>query len=267
MTDTTPSREILDYYGQGREDERLRAGAGLLELLRTQDVLRRLLPPAPAHVLDVGGGTGAHAGWLAADGYAVRLIDPVPRHVRRARTLPGVAACQGDARRLPVRGGTADAVLLLGPLYHLQDRADRVRALAEARRAVRPGGLVVAATINRFSGLHDLLNDGRYFTPAARETTDAATADGRLRPGAAGFTTAYLHHPEEVPGEFRDAGLSPGGQYGLEGAAWLMADLPAWLADPDRRTTVLDALRRTESVPSLLGTSAHLLTAGTAPPR
>ncbi|MEV7007591.1 class I SAM-dependent methyltransferase [Streptosporangium sp. NPDC051022] len=66
----------------------------------------------------------------------VGLFDPVPAHVERAGELAGVTARPGDARALPVRDAGADAVLLLGPLYHLAEHADRIRALSEARRAL-----------------------------------------------------------------------------------------------------------------------------------
>ncbi|WP_055590944.1 class I SAM-dependent methyltransferase [Peterkaempfera griseoplana] len=261
--------EILAYYARGQEDARLRSGAGRLEFWRTQDVLRRLLPPAPARVLDVGGGSGVHAAWLAADGYRVELLDPVPLHVAQAAELPGVTARHGDARSLPAADGSADAVLLLGPLYHLTERADRVAALAEAARVARPGGLVVAATINRWAGLHDLLNQGRYFDAATQARVHATVDDGRTRSigPEATFTTAYFHRPDEVPAEFAEAGLVTTGQYGVEGAAWLMGDVVEWLDDPARRAMALDAVRRTESEPSLLGVSSHLLTAATAPSR
>jgi 2-polyprenyl-3-methyl-5-hydroxy-6-metoxy-1,4-benzoquinol methylase len=62
------------------ERYRLDSGQGRLEYLRTWDVLIRVLPAAPATVLDVGGATGAYAGPLAASGYAVRVVDPVPEH-------------------------------------------------------------------------------------------------------------------------------------------------------------------------------------------
>lgn len=259
--------DILAYYARGEEDGRLRDGAGRLEFWRTQEVLRRLLPAAPARVLDVGGGSGVHAAWLAADGHHVELVDPVPLHVAQAAELPGVTARQGDARALQAADDSVDVVLLLGPLYHLTERADRVTALAEAARVVRPGGLVVAATINRWSALHDLLNQGRYFEAGTGDCVRAGLEDGRHRPPTHGplFTTAYLHRPDEVAAEFADAGLEPAGQYGVEGAAWLMADVVEWLDDPERRELVLDTVRRTESVPSLLGVSGHLLTAGTAP--
>ncbi|WP_220134746.1 methyltransferase domain-containing protein [Nonomuraea soli] len=72
------TQELLAYYEQDREHSRLREERGRLEFWRTQDVLRRVLPPAPARVLDVGGGTGVHAELLAADGYDVELLDPHP---------------------------------------------------------------------------------------------------------------------------------------------------------------------------------------------
>ncbi|SNX64955.1 methyltransferase family protein [Streptomyces sp. TLI_55] len=272
MTHTRPSqqpavhKEILAYYARGKEDARLREGgapAGRLEFWRTQDVLRRLLPAAPARVLDVGGGSGVHAEWLAADGHEVHLVDPVPLHVAQASRLPGVTAFIGDARDLSAEDAAYDVVLMLGPLYHLPERGDRVRALAEARRVVKPGGLVIAATINRYAQLHDLLREERYFTPLNRERTDAVLDDGRHPYHEEGFfTVAHFAQPEEVPGEFADAGLTVDRQYGVEGVAWLMNGVENWLDDPERRAAVLGATRRIESEPALLGASGHLLTAG-----
>ncbi|NUO99960.1 MAG: class I SAM-dependent methyltransferase [Streptomyces sp.] len=259
----TVTREVLAYYTQDLEHERLREGRGRLEFWRTQDVLRRTLPPPPARVLDVGGGTGVHAEWLLADGYEVDLLDPVPLHVERAARLPGVRAGVGDARRLPVPDRSVDAVLLLGPLYHLPDRADRVRALAEARRVVRPGGLVAAATINRYAAVLDTVNLGTYLDERQREAAHAAAADGVMLSPRRGFS-AYFHDPGEVPREFADAGFPDVRHYGLEGAFWLYGDVDAWLDDPGRRALLLDAQRSMESEPSLLGVSGHLLTVATA---
>ncbi|WP_425565115.1 class I SAM-dependent methyltransferase [Nonomuraea bangladeshensis] len=152
----------------------------------------------PARVLDAGGGTGVHAEWLSADGYAVELLDPVPRHVQRAARLAGVSARLGDARPLPVADASQDAVLLLGHLYHLPNRADRVRTLTEARRALRPGGVIAAATINRHAAVHDAIYLGHHLQERQREAARAAATNGiTLSPGR-GFP-AYLHDPDEVP--------------------------------------------------------------------
>jgi SAM-dependent methyltransferase len=255
--------ETLGYYEQGGEQTRLREGVGRLEFWRTQDVLRRVLPPVPAKVLDVGGGTGVHAEWLAADGYDVELIDPVPLHVAQAERLPGVTARLGDARVLPVPDGQADAVILLGPLYHLTERYDRVRALSEARRAVRPGGVVAAAFISRYAGLHDGFARGFAIKPEHLAAEYHAAATGLMVSPREGGFRGYFHDPDEILAEFADAGLPEPARYGLEGAFWLYGDIDVWLDDEGRRELMLDAARRLESVPSLLGVSGHLLAVST----
>src|SRR5262245_49787637 len=149
------------YYARGEERGRLASRQGRLELVRTVELLERVLPAPPADVLDVGGGPGRYASLLADRGYRVRLVDVVPQHVEQAAEDGRVDAVLGDARSLDEPDASRDAVLLLGPLYHLTERADRVRALAEAGRVVRPGGVVAAAAISRFASLLAGLARGR----------------------------------------------------------------------------------------------------------
>jgi 2-polyprenyl-3-methyl-5-hydroxy-6-metoxy-1,4-benzoquinol methylase len=113
--------ELVEHYGVDLvEDTRLsRSPHGRLEFLRTQELIRRLVPVARARILDIGGGTGVHAAWLAADGHAVHVVDLVPRHIDAAAAREGVTAEVGDARQLSASDESVDVVLLLGPLYHL----------------------------------------------------------------------------------------------------------------------------------------------------
>ncbi|MFD0328229.1 class I SAM-dependent methyltransferase [Streptacidiphilus monticola] len=111
-------------------------------------------------------------------GYLVDLVDPVPLHVKQAGRLADVNVRLGDARALEFENESFDVALLLGPLYHLADADGRALALSEAYRVLRPDGLLVAATINRFAGLHDTLNQGRYFDPCGGRRS-------RLRPRTA----------------------------------------------------------------------------------
>ncbi|MFC0430139.1 bifunctional 2-polyprenyl-6-hydroxyphenol methylase/3-demethylubiquinol 3-O-methyltransferase UbiG [Kutzneria buriramensis] len=97
------------YYERDEEDGRLGQGVGLLELVRTKELVRRHLPPAPASIVDVGDGTGVHARWLAELGYDVDLVDPVPLHVGRAAEIPGVTAVLGDARKLDAADESYDS--------------------------------------------------------------------------------------------------------------------------------------------------------------
>ncbi|MBB2947870.1 SAM-dependent methyltransferase [Actinoplanes lutulentus] len=252
---------ISGYYDRGGEVARLHAGRGRLEFLRTQDVLRRRLPAAPARILDVGGGAGAHARWLAADGYPVRLVDPMPLHVEHAGAIDGVDAVLGDARRLDEPDAAYQATLLLGPLYHLPDRDERVTALREAARVTAPGGVVAAATISRYAGLYDTLIRGRYPEPEVRRITDAELVTGVHEPFDQDlFTLAYFHHPDEIAGEFADAGLTGATTYALEGGAWLFADRDGWLEGDERTQALLEALRSVEEEPAMFGISSHLLT-------
>ena len=145
-------REARAYYDKGREAERLFGGHGVIELARTQEIILRHLSPPPGTVLDVGGGSGVYACWLASLGYRVHLIDAMPLHVEQAEAASArqpeapLASCRlGDARRLDEPDASAEAVLLLRPLYHLTERAERIQALQEAVRVLRPGGLLVAA--------------------------------------------------------------------------------------------------------------------------
>ena len=247
--------DILEYYDRGGEDRRI---LDSVELLRTKVLLRRHLPDN-AEILDVGGASGAHATWLTGDGHRVRIVDPVPRHVATARAR-GIDAVEGDARALAEPDGSRDAVLLLGPLYHLLDRADRVRALAEARRVSRD--LVIAAVISRWAPLWDGLLGGAVdvpgFTPMLREDLDTGVRRGTQHVPH-GFTTCYFHRPEEIAAEVADAGLTLVDLVPVEGMAQWIPDLADRLADPGKRAVLLELLERTEREPAILGATSHLL--------
>ncbi len=256
--------DIVEYYRQMGEATRLQGPEGRLEFLRTWDILTRVLPAAPAAVLDVGGATGVYAGPLAEAGYAVHVVDPVPEHIGAAATVPGVTATLGDARELSEADGSYDAVLLLGPLYHLLDRAERVAAWREAGRVVRPGGPVVASTISRFASMFDGFLQGFHADPAFRAVVERDLATGEHRPPTMRqyFTVSYFHHPDELPAEVADAGLRLDRVVTVEGPLWMMAHRAELVAEP---ALVLEMLRRVEAEPSILGASAHLLTVARRP--
>ncbi|GAA3190879.1 GNAT family N-acetyltransferase [Nonomuraea roseoviolacea] len=246
------------YTTETSESTRLtRSPHGVLEYRRTRELLRRALTPPPARVLDVGGGTGAHARWLAADGYDVHLVDPVPAHVEAAAALPGVTAEVGDARRLRAPDGSADVVLLLGPLYHLTEAADRARALAEARRVLRPGGVVVAAGISRYLSLLEAGTTGRLtegMAAAVRHLIATGDYDGHL-----GFVPAHFHTAAGLRAELESAGLRDVEVYGVEGPAWPALDA-AGEGEFDRLVeAAIRCARVAERDPLLINASAHLL--------
>lgn len=256
---------ILEHYGEGIERDRFAGGYSRIEFIRTKELLERFLPAAPASVLDVGGGPGAYAAWLAERGYRVHLVDPVPLHVEQATERSGFTAALGDARRLDEPDSSYDAVLLLGPLYHLTERVERVGALAEACRVLRPGGVVAAAAISRFASLldglkYDRLGDAAFRTIVERDLAEGQHRNPDRRPEW--FTTAYFHRPDELEAELGDAGLATEGTFGVEGPGWLLRNL--W-DDERQRESVLFAARAVERDPGLIGLSAHLLAVARRP--
>ncbi len=266
--------EIAAHYNQGREQGRLAAGISRLEYGRTQELLQRFLPPAPAVILDIGGGAGVYSFWLASLGYSVHLVDAMPLHIEQAwdvasqpgaPTLAGLSV--GDARHLDFLDRYADATLLLGPLYHLTEREDRLAALQEAHRVLRAGGVICAVGISRFASALDGLYRGFLLDPEFESIVaeDLATGQHRNpndRPHY--FSTAYLHHPDELPAEVSEAGFSDVQALGIEGPAWMMSapDFAAFWDDAEKREALLRIVRVVESEPSLLGASAHLLAVG-----
>jgi ubiquinone/menaquinone biosynthesis C-methylase UbiE len=251
--------DLAEYYTQRTlEDTRLsRSMHGRLEYLRTQELLRRSLTASPARVLDVGGGTGVHAAWLAEDGHAVHVVDPVPAHVQIAAALPGVSAELGDARHLSAPDSSVDVVLLLGPLYHLLEPADRARALAEGRRVLRPGGTLIAAAISRYLSLLETGTNGQL-TTAMEPAVAAVLATGDYN-GHVGFVPSHWHAAEELRVEVQAAGLQEVAVYGVEGPAWTALDAAGEAAFDALLDAALRCARMVEQDPLLINTSAHLL--------
>jgi ubiquinone/menaquinone biosynthesis C-methylase UbiE len=267
--------EVVSYYETRYDEEpRLSGLQGQLEQLRTRVILSRYLPGPPAQVLDVGGGSGPYAFWLAQQGYEVTLIDAVPRHVDRALAISqegtrGVlkACAIGDARALQQADESADAVLLLGPLYHLPALDDRLLALREACRVLRPGGVCVAAAISRFASMLDGYFDGGIEDPEFLAIVKQDLADGRHEnpTDKPYFTTAYFHHPDALADEMAQARLDHVVTLPVEGPFWMLKNLADYLADDGARVRLLEMLALIEQESTLIGCSAHVLAVARKP--
>jgi ubiquinone/menaquinone biosynthesis C-methylase UbiE len=261
--------EIVAHYATGYEEQRLLRGTSQLELVRTQEIVLRYLPLPPAVILDVGGGPGAYSLWLARLGYEVHLLDAMPLHIEQAETAslaqtdhPIASISLGDARHLDRADASVDVVLLMGPLYHLTEREDRIGALKEANRVLREGGIVIAAAISRFASTLDGTKSGYIDDPEFRNIVESDLFNGQHRnPNnhPAYFTTAYFHHPDEIKDEIEAAGLVHEKSMAVEGFAWLLGDFAEIWADTNRCENMLRMIRAVEEEPSLLGVSAHLI--------
>jgi ubiquinone/menaquinone biosynthesis C-methylase UbiE len=263
---------IVGFYRAADESSRLATGWFQLEHARTQELLLRYLPPAPATIIDAGGGAGIYACWLANLRYQVHLMDVVPKHVEQARIAsanqpdhPLASAEVGDARRLPHADATADAVLLLGPLYHLVEKEDRLACLREAFRVLRPGGVLCGAAISHFASLLDSLSHGFFEDPAFAAILDGDLEHGRHRNPTGNllyFTDAFFHRPGELSREFLAAGFQVLEVLPIEGPGWLARDFDRLWNDPHQRERLLAAVRKLEREPSVLGVTSHIMAIG-----
>ena len=265
------SEDVLAYYDRYAEEDRLSIDAFQLEFERTKQILTRVLPKPPARVLDVGGAAGAYSLWLASLGYETHLVDASERLVSEARRRsqaadrPIASLQTADARHLPHPDASMAAVLVMGPLYHLTARDDRLRALREARRVLTRPGILVAAAISRYASALDGMVRGLVRDPAFVEIRNRDLREGQHRNETNRldyFTTAYFHVPEELPVELAEAGFSRIRVLGVEGPAWVFPDFATRWADPVTRADIVELAGLLEAEPSIVGMSAHLLAIG-----
>ena len=262
---------ITEFYELAPEETRLQFGAGPLEEARTRELIERHLPRPPADVVDVGGGAGVYAFWLAEHGYKVQMFDASPRLINEARLRNEKSAHRlvvcgvGDARNIPADDESVSVVLMLGPLYHLVNPDDRLIALREAGRVLQRDGVMFAAAISRWASALDglareLFADPRFGDIVARDIREGQHRNQTERLDF--FTTAYFHRPDELADEVASAGLAVENLYGIEGPAWMLPDFTERWQNPERRAMMMNVARTLEREPFVTGCSAHLLVVG-----
>jgi ubiquinone/menaquinone biosynthesis C-methylase UbiE len=259
--------DLVWYYSRGREWDGLDR-TGPLEGTRTKQIISRRLKGRSLSVVDIGGGPGYYACWLAAEGHRVQLVDPVPLHLEQAEararemevTFAGTHLALAD--RLPFEAESFDVALLLGPLYHLADRDARIVALTEALRVLRPGGTLFAAGISRYAATVDGFFAGLVSQDAFVSRMQAAMANGQWRNDEREeglFTTAYFHSPSELSSEMGEAGFSDPEVLAIEGIwSWIPGFAEKW-QDEQFRSLLLETLEQLEADPSVVGLGGHLM--------
>lgn len=264
-------RRYYEAFGE-REWQRLDHPAdGAIEFAVTCHALATHLP-ASGRVLDLGGGPGRYALWLAERGYRVLLADLSPTLLdiarERVRNSPArrlvediVEAAACDLSRWA--NDSFDAVLALGPFYHLPEPSDRERATGELHRVLRPGGVAFVALMPRYAFLRRTiaLPDERHRLADSaflRRVMDDGVFINDM-PGR--FTGGYGVRPEAVGPFFEGYGFVTRALLACEG---MVPDLQEVLAqmqqdDPVAYQRTLELILSSAADPSILGMSAHLL--------
>lgn len=260
---------VATHYNNHLQYEWERLDRHRTEFAVTLKALHTYLPLPPAPVLDVGSGPGRYAIALARESYRLTLVDiaadGLPFAAEKAAEA-GVrfeATLCADALALPAEWTDRfDAVLLLGPLYHLLSAEQRAQAVSEAYRVLAPGGVVFAAFITRFAPLRDVAinSPGWIAEHPARFDRLLRTGQNPAFEGSA-FPDSYFARPEEIPPLMAAGGFAQLTLIGCEGlVAGHEAAVNDLTGDLWERWVALNYELGQE--PSLHGAADHLLFVG-----
>ncbi|MGN0531055.1 MAG: class I SAM-dependent methyltransferase [Eubacterium sp.] len=143
---------IIEYYNNYDEDGRLLKKNRLPEYLTTMKYIEKYLTPN-SKIIEIGAGTGRYSLELADRGYDITAVELVPHNIeimkKKVKPNHNIKIYEGNACNLSfIESDTYDIVLLLGPMYHLFTDEDKHRAISEAIRVAKRGGVIYASYCN-----------------------------------------------------------------------------------------------------------------------
>lgn len=260
--------EVASVYDGGAHEEWSRLEARRVEFGITCLALDEFLPGTPARILDVGCGPGRYAIRLEKSGYDVSLVDVSERSLNLAAEKASEAGvrfhagvCASAQNLTTFQSNEFDAVLLMGPLYHLKSVEARVTALHEALRVTSLGGMLFAAHLNRYSVVRYAAKARPWQLAQARDFFDSILRDGAGDTADGFLRTCYCADPTEIQPLMERAGWHTVAMVGCEGV----------VAEVEERLNELDAVQLANWValnyelgrkPELLAASAHILYIG-----
>ena len=260
---------VSRYYDERAAQEYCRLDQSPLhqaEWLLTLDLINEYIATG-ATVLDIGAGPGRYTEYLLRErGCRVGLVDISPACVQAFQERIGPnenvflarASCATDLSFIP--DATADALLLMGPLYHLTNPAERQTALAECRRTLKPGGYLFAAFVSPYPLFPRILERDPSVLDDP-EFVRLLTEEGRVTTKSiSNFVEQYRCWPNQAQNFLTEAGFTVTRTRNLEGVGALQGAIQATaLAEPARRQAWFDLLRRTCEIPDLLGATIHFV--------
>jgi SAM-dependent methyltransferase len=254
--------EQPDYEWQRLERHRIEYGV-------TLKALAEYMPPAPASVADIGGGPGRYAIELTGRGYEVTLVDLSRGNIELAKVKAAKAGVEiraylhGNATRLDFMPAEEfDVVLLMGPLYHLLEEEQREKAVSEALRLLKPGGVIFAAFITRYAGLRWAAKHMPEYLDIGITEHDMIMQTGRrIAQEHSRFPDSYYAHPTEIRPFMEEFGLMTLNLVGCEGIIAKIEDKVNEIEGELWETWVRE-MYRVGKDPSTHGASDHLLYIG-----
>ncbi|MFT6065018.1 MAG: ubiquinone/menaquinone biosynthesis C-methylase UbiE [Paraglaciecola sp.] len=261
------SKELEDFYNKASEETRLEKGMGIFEFERIKELIQLHISKSKSIIIDIGGGTGKYAEWLAKDGHQVHLVEPVLKHIKlaekRAQKLKNpFSVTIGEAKKLPYKNDTADLVILHGPLYHLQKREDRVTAILEAKRVLKKGGIILGFAINYTAStlvglMNGMIHANSFFDMCKQELTTGIHNAPKDFPFL--LADAYYHKPQHLKEEFLEQNLEFINLFAVESLIWLDSEYFANMIDKKKSKTLKELQKLTQNDEYLLPFSPHMM--------
>ena len=238
----------------------------------TLRALSEYLPPPPARILDCGGGPGRYAIELTKLGYQVTLFDLSLNSLALARSKAAEASVQiahydhGTATDLSCfEDNSFDAVLLMGPLYHLLQADTRQQAVREAYRVLKPGGRIFCAFITRYAPVRYTAAHDRATWPSERpDEWEMILKEGLQPPSDAAKFVAYFCRPDEVEPLLWSIGFETEIVLGVEGLV-SMIETHINALQGDAWETWVEINYQAAADRSIHGCTEHLLAVSTKP--
>ena len=263
------SKELEDFYNKASEETRLEKGMGIFEFERIKDLIQQHITKPNATVIDVGGGTGKYSEWLTNNGHNVQLIEPVLKHIKlaekRAKKLKNpFSITKGIAQKLPCKNESADLVILHGPLYHLQNREDRILAILEAKRVLKKNGIILGFAINATAStvvglMNGMIHANSFFEMCKQELTTGIHNAPKDFPFL--LADAFYHKPQQLKEEFLEQDLEFLNLFAVEGMIWLDNEYFANMLDKKKSKTLKSIQHLTQNDEYLLPFSPHMMIA------
>ncbi|WP_298782359.1 class I SAM-dependent methyltransferase [uncultured Polaribacter sp.] len=263
------SKKLEDFYNKASEETRLEKGMGIFEFERIKELIEIHISKPKTTIIDVGGGTGKYSEWLAQKGHEVHLIEPVLKHIKlaekRAKKLKNPFSVKtGEAKNLPYKNESADLVILHGPLYHLQNKEDRITAILEAKRVLKKGGIILGFAINATSStvvglMNGMIHANSFFDMCKKELTTGIHDAPKDFPFL--LADAFYHKPEDLKAEFLEQNLNFINLFAVEGMIWLDNEYFANMLDKKKSKTLKALQTLTQNDEYLLPFSPHMMIA------
>jgi len=261
------SKELEAFYNQASEETRLESGMGFFEFERIKSLIERHIKKPNVTIIDVGGGTGKYAEWLAEKGHTVHVIEPVEKHVKlaqkRANKLKNkFTVTLGESQNLAIENEVADLVILHGPLYHLQKKEDRLQTINEAKRVLKKNGHILGFAINSSAStvaglMQGLVHKKPFLEMCKTELTTGIHNPPKEFPWL--LADGFYHKPKQLKKEFTSKNLEIINLFAVEGMIWLDNEYFANMLNPKKKETLLEILKTTELDESVLAFSPHMM--------